>query len=428
MSVTVEKLEGNMAKLTFECEASEFEKAVEKAYQKNKGRISIPGFRKGKAPLAMIKKIYGVGVFYEDALNDLVPRVYDEYMATEEGKALDVVSQPEIDFPEEVLEGKKLVFTATVAVRPEVELGQYKGFTDIEKKPVEVTEEDLAAELERVRNQNSRTVTVEDRALEMGDTANIDYEGFMDGVPFDGGKAEKQDLVLGSHTFIDTFEDQLVGKNIGDECEVNVTFPEEYHAPDLAGKPAVFKVKINGIKVKELPELNDEFAEEVSDFDTLEEYKEDLKKKLEAQKQTTADTEYQNEILKKAVENAKMIIPDAMIDSEAAQMVNEYTQRLQMQGLSIEQYMQITGQTKDQLKEQMKPQAESRIKNSLVLEEIAKAEKVEITEEEISEEIKKMAESYGMTEEQIAGYITDNEKASIRRDLEVRKALEIISA
>ncbi len=427
MSLKIEKLEGNMAKLTIECTAEEFEAAVQQSYLKNRNRISIPGFRKGKAPRVMIEKMYGVGVFYEDAVNDLIPKAYQEALESEEGKELTVVSQPDIDVVQ-IEKGQPFIFTADVALKPEVTLGQYKDFEDIVKKDVEITDEDVQAELDRVRNQNSRTINVDDRPLEMGDTAVIDYEGFQDGVAFDGGKAENQDLVLGSHTFVDTFEEQLVGKSIGEECEVNVTFPEEYQAPELAGKPAVFKVKINGIKVKELPELNDEFAEEVSDFDTLDEYKEDLKKKLAEQKQTTVNAEYQTEVLKKAVENAEMIIPDAMTDYEAEQMVNEYSQRMQMQGLSIDTYLQITGQTLAQLKEQMKDQALSRIKNSLVLEAIAEAEQVEVSEEDIDAEIKKMAESYGLEEEQVRTFMTETEMDSLKNDLKRQKALELISA
>lgn len=427
MSIKIEKLEGNMARLTIERTAEEFEAALQRAYQKMKNQISIQGFRKGKAPRAIVEKIYGAGVFYEDAANDLIPTSYDEAVESEEGKELDIVSQPEIDVVQ-IEKGKPFIFTAEVALRPEVELGQYKGFEDVVKAAVEVTDEDLDKELDRVRNQNSRTITIEDRALEMGDTAVIDYEGFIDDVPFDGGKGENQDLVLGSHTFVDTFEDQLVGKNIGDECDVNVTFPEEYQAPDLAGKAAVFKVKVNGIKVKELPELNDEFAEEVSDFDTLDEYKEDLKKKLAEQKEQTAKTEFQNAVLAKAVENAKMDIPEAMIKYQAQQMVNQYAQQMQMQGLSMETYTQITGQTMDDLADSMKDQAESRIRNSLVLEAIAKAEGVEISQDEIDAEVKRMADGYGMTEEQIRGYLTDTELENIKKDLEVQKALELITA
>ena len=426
MSVKVEKLEGSMARLTIECSAEDFEKALQQAYLKNRKNISIPGFRKGKAPRQMVEKMYGAAIFYEDAANELIPTAYDEFMNSEEGKELDVVSQPEIDVVQ-VEKGKAFIFTADVALRPEVELGEYKGF-DIEKKTAEVTDEDLDAELDKVRNQNSRTITVEDRPLEMGDTAIIDYEGFRDGEAFEGGKGENQELVLGSHTFVDTFEDQLVGKSIGEECEVNVTFPEEYQAPELAGKAAVFKVKVNGIRVKELPELNDEFAEEVSDFDTLEEYKEDLKKKLAEQKQRDLDSEYQNEVLAKAVENAKMEIPDAMVTYQAQQMVNQYAQQMQMQGLSMDTFMQITGQTLDDLTNQMKDQALARIKNSLVLEAIAAKEGVEITEEDIEAEYKRMAESYGMTEDDVKGFMTDADKESMKKDLEIQKALELITA
>ena len=426
MSLQVERLEGNMAKLTIEVSAEAFEKAVNDAYLKNRGKIQIQGFRKGKAPRKMIEHIYGEGVFYEDAANELIPKAYEEELESEEGKALEVVSQPEIDV-EQIGHGQPFIFTAMVALKPEVTLGQYRDF-DIEKKTAEVTEEDLQEELDRVRDQNSRTISVEDRPLQDGDTANIDYEGFSDGTAFEGGKGENHDLVIGSHSFIDTFEEQLIGMNIGEEKEINVTFPEEYHAPELAGKPAVFKVKLNGIKAKEMPELNDEFAEEVSDFETLEEYKEDLKKKIAERKQTELDSERRDEIVKRAVENAEMVIPDAMIDFQARQMLNDYGQRLQAQGLSLDMYLQYTGQTMDQAKEQMKDQARSRIENSLVLEAIAEKEGVEVSEEDIEQELQKMADMYQMEKEKIRELMGDNEKESMKKDLAIQKALDIITA
>lgn len=421
MSVQVEKLEKNMAKLTIEASAEEFEAAMQKAYLKNKNKINIQGFRKGKAPRIMIEKMYGPGVFYEDAANEIIPEAYSK--AAEES-GLEIVSRPEIDVTQ-IEKGKSFIFTATVAVKPEVTLGEYKGL-EYNAEPVEVTEEDLAAELKRVQEQNSRTVTVEDRAVENGDITTIDYEGFVDGTPFEGGKAENQELVIGSHSFIDTFEEQLVGKNIGEEVEVNVTFPEEYHAKELAGKPAVFKVKVNGIKVKELPELDDEFASDVSDFDTMDEYKEDVKKKLLEKKEKEAKTAKENALVEKAIENAQMEIPDAMIETQARQMVDDFAQRLQMQGLSMQQYMQYTGMDVAKMVEQMKPQAEKRIKTRLVLEKIAETESIEVTDEEINAEIEKMASAYKMEADKLKEYMGDAEKENMKKDLAVQKAVDLL--
>jgi len=426
MSVKVEKLEGNMALLTLTASAEEFDKAMNEAYLKNKNQISVQGFRKGKAPRAMIEKIYGPSVFYEDAANYLIPNAYDKAMEDEEVKAMEIVARPEIDVLQ-IEKGKEFIFTAKVALKPVVTLGQYKDFTDIVKEVAEITDEEIESELKRVAEQNSRTITVEDRPVADGDIAVIDYEGFCDGVAFEGGKGENFELTIGSHSFVDTFEEQLIGKNIGDECEVNVTFPEEYHSKDLAGKPAMFKVKVNGLKFKEVPELNDEFAEEVSDFDTLAEYKEDTAKKLQERKQKTLDAEYQEEILTKAAENASMDIPEMMVDYQAEQMVNEYAQRLQAQGLSMDLYMQYTGQTVETLKLQMKEQAKIRIRNSLVLEAIAAAENVEVTDEDIEAEIEKMAASYQIDIETLKGYLNDAEKENMRKDLAIQKALELIS-
>ena len=425
MSLTVEKLEGNMAKLTIEATAEEFENALNRAYLKNKNQITLQGFRKGKAPRVMIERVYGEGVFYEDAANLLIPDAYAAALETEEGKELDIVSRPEIDLVQ-VKKGEPFIFTAEVALRPKATLGAYKDL-GIEKKPAEVTEEDINAELDRVREQNSRMITVEDRPVQDKDIVTIDFEGFMDGTPFEGGKGEDYNLTIGSHSFIDTFEDQLIGKNTGDDCEVNVTFPENYQAAELAGKPALFKVKIKKIQEKELPELNDEFAEEVSEFDTLSEYKEDVRKKLADQKEEAAKGEYRTEVLKKIVENAEMVIPDPMIDYEAENMVNDYAQRLKMQGLSIDMYMQYTGQTMDQLKDQMKDQARTRIENSVVLEAIAEAENIEVSDEDIDAEIKKMAENYQMEEDKLKEMMSEREKDSMRTDLKLQKALDLIT-
>ena len=420
---TGRKLEKNMAKLTIEATAEEFEAAMQKAYLKNKNKINIQGFRKGKAPRVMIEKMYGPAIFYEDAANEIIPEAYSK--AAEES-GLEIVSRPEIDVTQ-IEKGKSFIFTATVAVKPEVTLGEYKGL-EYTAEAVEVTEEDLAAELKEVQEQNSRTVTVEDRAVENGDIAVIDYEGFVDGTPFEGGKAENQELVIGSHSFIDTFEDQLIGKNIGDDVEVNVTFPEEYHAKELAGKPALFKVAIKGIKVKELPALDDEFASDVSDFDTMEEYKEDVKKKLLEKKENEAKTAKENALVEKAIEGAQMDIPDAMIETQARQMVDDFAQRMQMQGLTMQQYMQYTGMDISKMVEQMKPQAEKRIKTRLVLEKIAETENVEVTEEDINNELEKMASMYKMEVDKLKEYMGDAEKESMKKDLAVQKAVDLLVA
>ena len=345
MSLQVEKLEKNMAKLTIEVPAEEFEKAIETAYQKNKGKINVQGFRKGKAPRKMIEKMYGASIFYEEAANSIIPTAYEKALG--ECEDLEIVSQPEIDVTQ-IESGKNFIFTAEVALKPEVTLGDYKGI-EVEKADITVTDEEVDAEINKERENSARVITVEDRAVADGDIATIDFEGFIDGEAFEGGKGENYELTIGSHSFIDTFEEQLIGKNAGDEVEVNVTFPEEYHAPDLAGKPAVFKVKINGIQAKELPELDDDFAQDVSEFDTMAEYKEDVKKKLEEKKKTEADNAKEEAVVAKIVENATMEIPDAMLDTQVRQMVNDFAQRLQMQGLSFDLYMLFTGGTPEQL-------------------------------------------------------------------------------
>ncbi len=421
----IERLDHNMVKLTIEVSADDFENAMQQAYLKNRNRIQIQGFRKGKAPRFMIEKMYGPEVFYEDAANSLIPDAYQKALDSEEGKALDIVSQPEIDVTQ-VEKGKPFIFTAEAAVRPEVTLGEYMNL-GVEKKTAEVTDEEVENELQKTREQNARTITVEDRPSEMGDIVVIDYEGFCEGEAFDGGKGENHELELGSHSFIDTFEDQLVGKNAGDEVDVNVTFPEDYHAENLAGKPALFKVKVNSIKKKELPELDDEFAEEVSDFDTLAEYREDVKKKLAEKKQGELDNEYRDEVLKKAVENAEMDIPQAMIDDQARQLVNEQAQRMQQMGLDMKTYLQYTGQTAQDLQNQMKDQAETRIKNSLVLSAIAKKENIEISEDDVKAEIENMAKMYQMEADQLETYLSDTDKENIKNDLAIQKAVELIS-
>ena len=422
MSLQVEKLEKNMAKLTIEVSAEELEKAIEKAYQKNKSKLSVPGFRKGKVPRKMVEKMYGAGIFYEDAANDLIPTAYED--ALKENEDLDIVSQPSIDVVQ-LEAGKPFIFTAEVALKPEVTLGDYKGI-EVEKTDVSVSDEEVDAEINKERESNARTITIEDRPVADGDIANIDFEGFTDGEAFEGGKGEGYDLTIGSHSFIDTFEEQLIGKNIGEVVEGNVTFPEEYHAPDLAGKPALFKVKINSIQAKELPELDDDFAQDVSEFDTMDEYKADVKAKLEEKKKKDAENVKEDAVIAKIVENATMEIPDAMIDTQVRQMVQDFAQRLQMQGLSFEQYMQFTGTTAEQLLEQMKPQAQSRIESRLVLEAVVVAENIEATEDEFKEEMEKMASMYQMEVDKLIENIGDYEKKNIMADIAVNKAAKFV--
>ena len=421
MSCKVENLEKNMAKLTIEVSAEEFEKACEKAYQKNKNKMNIQGFRKGKAPRNVIEKMYGAGVFYEDAANELIP---DAYEAAVKESGLEIVSRPDIDVVQ-IGKGQAFIFTAEVAVKPEVELGEYKGI-EVEKVTVEVTDEEVAAELDRVREQNSRMVTVDDRAVADGDIANIDYEGFCDGVAFAGGKGEGYDLAIGSHSFIDTFEEQLIGKNIGEEVEVNVTFPTEYHAPELAGKPAVFKVKVNSIKVKELPELDDDFAQDVSEFDTLDEYKADLKATLLSRKEREAKSVKEDAVIAKIVENAKMDIPEPMIEANVRQMAEEFAQRIQAQGLSLEQYFQFTGMNANSFMENLKPQALKRIQSRLVLEAIVKAENIVATEEDVNKEIETMAQMYQMEADKLKELIGEEEMKAMSLDLAVQKAIDFV--
>ena len=421
MSVKVENLEHNMAKLTIEVSAEELEKALNTAYNKQKRQISVPGFRKGKVPRAMIEKMYGAEIFYEDAANELMQQTYPSAI---DESGVDIVSRPTVDVVQ-IEKGKPFIYTAEVATRPEVILGKYMGVT-VTKIDTSVTEDEVEAELENQRNTNARTVTVTDRPVKEGDTAVIDFEGFVDGVAFDGGKAENHSLEIGSHSFIDTFEEQLVGKNAGDEVEVNVTFPEQYQAADLAGKPAVFKVKINEVKAKELPELNDEFAQDVAGVDTLAEYKEELKKNLTEKKENEAKKTKEDEAIQKIIDKSKMDLPEAMIDTQCETMVNEFAQRIAQSGLSMDQYLQFSGMTVDQLKEQVRPEAETRIKSSLVLEQIAKEENIEVSDEDIDAEIEKMAKAYGMEADKLKEYMGDSEKESMKRDLAITKAVDLI--
>ena len=421
MSVQVENLEKNMVKLTIEVPAEELEKAIDAAYKKQKNQISIPGFRKGKVPRAMVEKMYGVEVFYEDAANTLMQQ---NYPSAVEESGVDIVSRPSIDVVQ-IEKGKPFIYTAEVAVRPEVTLGKYMGVT-VTKIDTSVSDDEVAEALEQQRNNNARTISVTDRPVAVGDTAVIDFEGFVDGVAFEGGKGENHPLEIGSHTFIDNFEDQLVGKNAGDEVEVNVTFPEQYQAADLAGKPATFKVKINEIKAKELPELDDEFAQDVSEFDTLAEYKESLKKNLEEKKENEAKRTKEDEAVQKIIDKSKMDIPEAMIDTQCETMIEEFAQRIAQSGLSMDQYLQFSGLTVDGLKEQVRPEALSRIQASLVLEQIAKDENIEVSDDDVNAEIEKMAASYGMEADKLKEYMGDAEKESMKKELAINKAVELV--
>ena len=422
MSLQVEKMEKNMAKLTIEVSAEDLDKAMQNAYQKAKGRISIPGFRKGKAPRKMIEQMYGKGVFLEDAANALIPEHYSKALAECD---LEIVSQPKIDVTQ-VEPGKPFIFTAEVATKPEVTLGDYKGL-EVPKSETEVTDEEVEAELKKEQEKNSRTITVEDRAAENGDTATIDFEGFVDGEAFEGGKGTDYPLTIGSGSFIPGFEEQLVGANIGEEKEVNVTFPEDYQAAELAGKPAVFKCTVKKIEVKELPELDDEFAKDVSEFDTLEEYKADIKKNLEEKKADAAKRAKEDAAVDAAVANATMEIPDAMLDTQVNQMIDDFARRMQSQGLTMDQYMQFTGTTLASLQEQMKPQALKRIQTRLVLEKIAEAEAIEIADEKIDEEINKMAEMYKMEADKLKEMLGDAEKEQMKKDMAVQEAVTILA-
>ena len=422
MSVQVEKLEHNMAKLTITVPAETFNKAITQAYKKMKNQISIPGFRKGKVPQAMVEKMNGAGMFYEDAANIVIPEEYDKALA--EVKDIKITSQPAIDVTQ-MEKGKEFIFTAEVATKPEVTLGQYKGI-EVPETKVEVTDEEIEAELKKVQEQNAREITV-DRPAENGDTVVIDFEGSVDGEVFEGGTAENHPLVLGSGSFIPGFEDQLVGAAADSDVEVNVTFPEDYQAKELAGKAAVFKVKVHEIKKKELPEINDEFAQDVSEFDTLDEYKEDVKKGIAEQKEKAARQEKQEKIIRQIVENAEMDIPDPMVVTQTRQMMDQFAQQMQSNGLSMAQYYQFTGLTPDGLLEQMKPQAQKNIENRLVLEAIAAAEGIVASEEEVEKEFANIAERYGLEVEKVKEIFADEETENIKSDIAAQKALDLIT-
>ena len=422
MSLQVEKMEKNMAKLTIEVSAEELDKAMQNAYLKARGKISIPGFRKGKAPRKMIEQMYGKGIFLEDAANALIPEHYSKAL---EECDLEIVSQPEIDVTQ-AEPGKAFIFTAEVAVKPEVTLGEYKG-VEVPKSETEVTDEDIDAEIKKEQEKNSRTVTVEDRGAENGDITTIDFEGFVDGVAFEGGKGTDYPLTLGSGSFIPGFEDQLVGAKAGDHVEVNVTFPEEYQAAELAGKAAVFQCDVKKVETKELPELDDDFAQDVSEFDTLAEYREDVKKNLTEKKEKEARAAKENAAVDKAIENAKMEIPDAMLNTQVRQMMNDFASRMQSQGLTMEQYFQFTGMTAEKMQEEMKPQALKRIQTRLVLEKIAETENIEVSEDEVNEEISKMAEMYKMEADKLKELLGDRELEQMKKDMAVQKAVTLVA-
>ena len=423
MSLQVEKLEKNMAKLTVEVSAEQFEAALKTSYNKNKKKFNIPGFRQGKAPQAMIEKMYGASVLYEDAANAIIDDTYAQ-MLDESG--LDIVSRPEIDV-EQIEKSKPFIYTAVVAIKPEVTLGEYKGI-EVERARPEVTDADIEAELKKVQEKNSRLIVVEDRAVQDGDQTVIDFEGFVEGAPFEGGKAEDYSLTIGTHSFVDTFEEQLIGKKIGEETEINVTFPAEYHAAELAGKPALFKVTVKEIKIKEMPELDDEFAGEVSEFETLDEYKADIKAKLSETKQKQATAENENNVIEKVVENAAMDIPEPMIVVQARSMVEDQARRMQQQGISLDQYLQLTNTTVEQLMDQMKPQAEQTIRTRLTLEAVVAVENIMVDDEAVEAEVARMAEAYKMEADKIREMMGENGLKQMKEDLTVQEAVDFLVA
>jgi len=423
MSLQVEKLEKNMAKLTVEVSAEQFEAALKTSYNKNKKKFNIPGFRQGKAPQAMIEKMYGASVLYEDAANAIIDDTYAQ-MLDESG--LDIVSRPEIDV-EQIEKSKPFIYTAVVAIKPEVTLGEYKGI-EVERARPEVTDADIEAELKKVQEKNSRLIVVEDRAVQDGDQTVIDFEGFVEGAPFEGGKAEDYALTIGTHSFVDTFEEQLIGKKIGEETEINVTFPAEYHAAELAGKPALFKVTVKEIKIKEMPELDDEFAGEVSEFETLDEYKADIKAKLSETKQKQATAENENNVIEKVVENAAMDIPEPMIVVQARSMVEDQARRMQQQGISLDQYLQLTNTTVEQLMDQMKPQAEQTIRTRLTLEAVVAVENIMVDDEAVEAEVARMAEAYKMEADKIREMMGENGLKQMKEDLTVQEAVDFLVA
>ena len=421
MSLQVEKLENNMAKLTIEVPADDLEKALQSAYMKQKNKIAMPGFRKGKVPRQMIEKMYGPEIFYDDAANALIPKAYSE--AYEECE-LEIVSRPEINVVQ-IEKGKSFIFTADVATKPEVKLGEYKGL-EVDKVSTRVTQKEVDAKIQEEAEKNAREVVVTDRAVADGDEVILDFEGFVDGEAFEGGKGENYPLTIGSGSFIPGFEEQLVGAEAEKEVEVKVTFPEDYHAEELKGKEAVFKCTVHEIKAKELPELDDEFASEVSEFDTLDELKADIKAKIKEQKVNDGKRAQEDAAVDAIIESAKMDLPEAMVDTQARQMLDEFAQRMQQQGLTLDQYMQFTGMTAEKMMDELRPQAEKRIKTRLVLEAIAKAENIEITDEKLDEEIAKMAEAYQMEADKLKSFMGDKEKEQMKQDMAVQEAITFV--
>ncbi|MDE6742323.1 MAG: trigger factor [Lachnospiraceae bacterium] len=422
MGLQIEKMEHNMAKLTIEVPYEEFDKAVDQAYKKNKNKINVPGFRKGKVPRQIVEKMYGKDVFFEDAANIIIPDAYSKaYDECEE----EIVSSPKIDVVQMEVD-KPFIFTAEVALNPSVKLGKYKG-VKVDKLDTEVTEADVDEQIEQERNRQARIVTVEGRAIKEGDTAVIDFEGFVDGEAFEGGKGENYSLEIGSHSFIAGFEEQLIGKNTGEECEVSVTFPEDYHAEDLAGKPAVFKCKIHEVKEKQLPELDEDFADDAG-FDSVEDYKEDVKKKLAEKKEKESKEQKEDAVIDAIIEEAEMDIPEAMIETQQRQLIDEFAQQLSMQGLSLDQYFMFTGMNREMMMEQTKPRAEKKIKARLVLEAVADAEKMEVTEEEYENELKDMAESYKMEVDKLKDILVEADEKMIKKDLRIKKAIDFVVA
>ena len=417
MSVNVEKLEGNLAKLTIEVDAVDFAKAMTKAYNKIKGEVSIPGFRKGKAPQAMVERMYGAAVLYEDAANFAMN---DSYPAAAKESGLEICSQPEIEVTQ-IEKGKSFIYTATVAVKPEVKLGQYKGL-EYTAYTVEVTDEDIDKEIKEAQEKNGRTAEVTDRAAKDGDKVYINFDGYVDGKQFDGGKAENYGLVLGSHSFIDTFEDQIVGHNVGDAFDVNVTFPDTYASKELEGKAATFKVELISIEETILPELDDEFASEVSEFETFAEYREDVKKNIEKRKTNDAESKAKDELLQKAGDNAEMIIPDQMVNEQARSLAQQMSMNMQNYGISFEQYLQMIGQTAEQYIATQRPYAVKTIKGRLTLEAIAEAEGLTATEQEVEEQFQEMADAYHMDVAKIKEAISPEEVEDLRHDIAANKA------
>ncbi|MCI9238525.1 trigger factor [Lachnospiraceae bacterium 50-23] len=421
MSLQVEKLEKNMAKLTIEVPAGDLEKALQNAYKKQKNKISLPGFRKGKVPRQMIEKMYGAEIFYDDAANELIPKAYAK--AYDES-GIDIVSRPEIDVVQ-IEKGKPFIFTAEVATKPEVTLGDYKGL-EVDKVSTRVTQKEIDAKVQEEAEKNARKITVEDRSVQDGDEVIMDFEGSVDGVAFEGGKGENYPLTIGSGSFIPGFEEQLIGAETEKEVEVNVTFPEDYHAEELKGKAAVFKCTVHEIKAKEIPEIDDEFASEVSEFDTLEEYKADIKAKIKEQKASEGKTKQEDQVVEQAVKNASYEIPEAMIETQVSQMADEFAQRISSQGLSMEQYFQFTGMTQDKMLEEIRPQAVKRIETRLVLEAVVKAENIEITDEKLDEEITKMAEAYKMEADKLKEFMGEGEKKQMKEDMAIQEAITFL--